>query len=92
MPGHRPEQEGEGGNTRADEDGDPYGATNQELLDVRLTDPECSERSGFRLPEEYQDGVQLVLMGDEEKNGDGEGYEELRADKSVSIRLQVWRA
>ena len=70
VPGHGPEDHRERDGACGDEDGDPDGAAEEELLDIRLADVERPEGSGFGLAEEDEHRVELVLVGDEEENGE----------------------
>jgi hypothetical protein len=42
------------------------------MLHVSFFDCQCSERCGFGLAKEYEDGVEFVLVGDEKEKGDCE--------------------
>ncbi len=68
MPGNSPEQQCQSCDTDCDEDADPYGAAEQELLHIRLADAQRAERCRFRLSQKNEDWVQLVLVTDEEKD------------------------
>ena len=77
MTRHGPEEECQRGNASADKDCHPDCPSKEQLLDVRLTDSERPEGSRLGLAEEYEDRIQLVLVGDQEENGDAERNEEL---------------
>ena len=77
MPGHRPEYHRQRDCARSDKDRHPDRTPEQELLDVRLADVESAEWRGLGLAEENENRVKLVLMRDEEENGEGVWDEEL---------------
>lgn len=77
VPGDSPEEHGESDDARSNENGDPDGTADQQLLDVRLSNPQRSKRRRFGLSKENQNRVELVLVGDQAKDGNGEGEEEL---------------
>ena len=56
-------------------------------MNVRFTNGQRSEGRSFRLTKEDEDRIQFVLVGDEEKDGDGEGNEQLRGRVRKPARL-----
>ena len=78
MTWHSPEEKGKGCHTGRDKDGDPYRAAKEKFLHVRLANSKRAERRRLGLAEENKDRVQLILMGYQEKDGDGERKEKLR--------------
>ncbi len=103
MPGHCPEDHGERDGAGCDEDGDPDGAAEEKLLDVWLADAQRPEGCGLGLAEEDEDRVQLVLVRDEEENGERIWDEELceiannhqqqsrTADRKSEARRTSWK-
>ena len=77
MAGHGPEDEGQGRDARCDEDTDPYRAPDEQLLHIRLLDTEGAERRRLGLAEEDEHRIELVLVRDEEEDGDRVREEEL---------------
>ena len=77
MPGHGPEDHGQRDGADGDQHGDPDGTAEQELLHVLLADAECPERRGLGLAEEDEHRVELVLVRDEEEDGERVWDEEL---------------
>lgn len=67
VPWHRPEYHGQGCDECGDQHANPDGAAKKEFLDVWLANAEGSERGGFGLAKEDEDGVEFVLMRHEEK-------------------------
>lgn len=61
---HGPEDEGQGCDTCGDEHANPYCATDEQLLHVRLFDAKGTEWGRLGLAEEDQNRIKLVLMGD----------------------------
>lgn len=77
MSRHRPEEECECGDECGDKKHDPDRAPEQQLLHVWVANAQGPERRGLGLPEEDEDWVQLVLVADEEQDGNSERNEEL---------------
>ena len=67
MPRNGPEKESECGNPKSHEYRHPNGATEKQLFDVWLTNTQGAERCCFTLAQKDEDGVQLVLVRDDEK-------------------------
>lgn len=59
----------------------PNSASDQKLLDVLLPNSKRPERRRLGLAEEDEDRVELVLVRDEEEDGEREGDKELRKRK-----------
>lgn len=81
-----PEDHRQSYSARCYEHRDPYCATKQELLDIRLANMKSTEGGRFGLAKEDENWVKLVLMRDEEKDGECEGNEELVRVTSISQR------
>ena len=62
VPGHGPEQEGQSCDACGYKHADPYCASYEELLDVRLAYGKSTEGCRLGLAEEYKDWVEFVLM------------------------------
>jgi len=72
-----PEYHCEGCNEESDEYRHPYSASKEEFTDIAFLDGESAERGCFGLAEEYENGIELVLVRDEEEEDNGEGDEKL---------------
>ena len=77
MTGDRPEDHRECHSAGRDKNRDPDRAAEEELLDVWLADVQCAERCGLGLAEEDEHRIELVLVRDEEEDGDRVREEEL---------------
>ena len=72
-----PEQQRKSSDTCSNQHANPNRSSQQQLLDIRFSNGECSEGCRLGLAHEDEDRIKLVLMGDEEENGNGEWDEEL---------------
>lgn len=77
MPGYSPKEQCECRHEGSHERGYPYRSSEKQLFDVRLSNAECAERCCFGLSEEDKDGIEFVLVGNEEKDCDRKRDEEL---------------
>lgn len=77
MPGNGPEEERQRRDDDRDNDGNPHCTSQEQIPDVRLANSQGSEGCCLGLPEEHEDGIQFILMRDEEKDGKRKWNEEL---------------
>jgi hypothetical protein len=67
VPWNGPEKEGECCNAKCHKYRHPNGATEKQLFDVWFTNTQGPERCCFTLAQKNEDGIQLVLVRDDEK-------------------------
>ena len=77
MSGHGPEDHRERDGARRYQHGHPNRAPKEELLDVRLADVQRAEGRRLGLAEEDEHRIELVLVRNEEEDGDRVREEEL---------------
>lgn len=89
MSRHSPEYKRERCDTCAYEDHDPDCTADEQLLDVWLPYAEGAEGCRLGLAEKDQNWVQLVLVGNEEQNGDAEREEQLCTTSVLGLGKHV---